>query len=200
MATCLITVGGTYGEVLFNYIDAGSVARSIVSGTGEFYLDDDGSDYTYSVLYGDVTASSLCITLTEIEFKCYLIYWNMAGTCNLGNQYTLQSVIAGDIEYSLYEKMGTKSFTGHSIGPIINDLGYPIITAPSCQGNSIVIRTLNGQVPYLKFSDKLSTYNIYLKGVEITDCVPAGYSELDVWPVIPVTTTSTTTTTTVFAP
>lgn len=199
MATCLITVGGTYGEVLFNYVDAGSVARSIVSGPGDFYLDDDGSDYTYSVLYGDVTASSSCITLTEIPFSCYLIYWKDTVSCTLNNTYIVQSIIAGNIEYSLYEKIGTKAFTAYNVATTINDLGYPIITSPAYQGDNLIVRTLNGEVPYLKLSDKETTYNIYLKGELVTDCVPSGYRELDVWPVIPATTTTTSTTTTTTA-
>ena len=193
MATCLITVGGTYGEVLFNYLDSGSVAHSIVSGPGEFYLDDDGSDYTYSILYGDVTASSGCITLTEIPFNCYLIYWRETDSCSLKNQYIVQSIIAGGVEYSLYQKMGTKAFTAYNIASVINDLGYPIITAPAYQGDNIIIRTLNGEVPYLKLSDKSISYNIYLKGTEVMDCIPSGYIPMDIWPVIPATTTTTTT-------
>jgi len=208
MATCLITVGGTYGEVLFNYLDSGSVAHSIVSGPGEFYLDDDGSDYTYSVLYGDVTASSSCIALDESPFTCYLIYWIDSSSFTLLNNFTIQSIISGNNEYSLYEKLynngGSFTITIRSLANAINDLGYPTITAPSINSssNNIIIRTDGGNIPYLKLANKNTFYNIYLKGTEVMDCVPAGYTEMNIWPVIPATTTttSTTTTTTTAAP
>jgi hypothetical protein len=206
MATCLITVSGTYGEVLFNYTDVGSVAHSIVSGPGEFYLDDDGSDYTYTVVYGDLTVSSGCITLTNLSLKCYLIYWQDVYPYQLLKEFDIQSIIVGDTEYSLYEELQKVSNTlsSVSVGNItnaINNLGYPLITSPAYkQPYYLIIRTLDGTTPYLKLSQKTSFYNIYLKGTEVTDCIPTDYTEVNIWPVIPVTTTSTTTTTTTYLP
>ena len=199
MATCLITVGGTYGEVLFNYLDSGSVARSIVSGPGEFYLDDDGSDYTYSVLYGDVTVSSGCITLTNVSLKCYLIYWQDIYPYQLLKEFNVQSIVVGNTEYSLYEELQKVSngLSGVAIGNIanaINNLGYPLITAPAYkQSYYLIVRTLDGTIPYLKLSQKTTFYNIYLKGTETTDCIPTDYTPVNIWPVIPATTTTTTT-------
>jgi len=195
MATCLVTVGGTYGEVLIKYVDSGSVSHSLISGPGTFYLDDDGSDYTYSVIYGDVTVASSCITFTNLPYVCYVIYWGDSLGKSLLSQFKVQSIIAGSLEYSLYNS-GSLVFS-ESVGRAINNIGDYNITCQSFQfPNRLIVKTLTPDVPYLKLSDSLSSFNIYLKGIPVNDCVPSGYEALDVWPNIPATTTTTSTTST----
>lgn len=197
MATCLITIGGTYGEILFNYVDSGSVSHSIVSGPGIFYLDDTGSDYKYTVLYGDVTASSSCITLVNSPFTCYLIYWEDTPLCSLKSQYDIQSLIVGSTEYNLYSITAGAPLKAGNVAFAINELGYPSVSSPAIKDSVyLIVRTLNGDVPYLKLSNKQILFDIYLKGQAVDDCVPTGYTQLNVWPVIPATTTTTSTTST----
>ncbi len=195
MATCLVTVGGTYGEVLIKYVDSGSTPHSLISGPGTFYLDDTGSDYTYSVVYGDVTVTSLCITFTNLPYVCYVINWGNSLGKSLLSQFKVQSIIAGSLEYSLY--IPTDMVLSSTLAHAINNIGDYNITCQSFKHpNQIIVKTLTPDVPYIKLSDSATSFNIYLKGQAVANCVPSDFEQMDVWPNIPATTTTTSTTST----
>ncbi len=75
MASCLITIGGTSGGVIINYTLGGN-ALSMNGGFGQsLYINDTATDITYTTTSGDATASSGCVTITDLPYECYILNW-----------------------------------------------------------------------------------------------------------------------------
>lgn len=188
MATCLITVAGTSGSVLINYIDAGSVPRSLVAGVGPFYLNDTGTSYTWSKVSGDATASSLCVTLTEVVTKCYIVSWELPLDYKLPAYATsFDSIILGDTTYNLND-VAFPYDRNFAIATSINSLGLESIKATAFKKVStsskvqffLIIKVLGTEIPYIKVKNPDGDMFIYLKGVYTANCLPAGYTAIDV--------------------
>lgn len=73
MAACLVTYTGS-GLVEINYKIA-TVPYTIRSNGGPLFIDDAATDVTYTTLTGDIIATSLCLTITDLPFTYYKIGW-----------------------------------------------------------------------------------------------------------------------------
>ena len=102
MALCSITISGTSGSVLINYVDAGTVARTLTAGLGTLSIDDAGSDYTFTTLSGDATLTSGCISFTEVELNCYILSWELNEFNTLDNaDFKFDAVEIGSTSYNM---------------------------------------------------------------------------------------------------
>lgn len=185
MATCLVTVSGTSGEVLIKYTDAGSVERSIIAGVGPFYLNDTGTDYTWMNLSGDASAASGCITLTEVVTTCYILSWEVSRyDMSSFSKYMFKSVVTNsdnDIDELIFP------YTNSSrIGAVINNLNNPNIKAVGYKHifsdknqNFLILKVSGSDTPYLKIRNEEDTHYLYIKGEPTMDCLPAGYTEIE---------------------
>lgn len=192
MAACLVTVSGTSGSVLIEYIDAGSVKHSIISDiTTSLYIETGGSAYTYTTLSGDAIASSGCITITALPAKCYIFDWEWSREpmfpYDLGLLFT--ELIVGSTTYTLLECAYPNSGE-YSVLNAVNALDVPEVKGvayktvyPSDLTLPVeyfaIIKVKGNEIPYLKIRNQADTHSIFLKGTYTADCLPAGYTEVD---------------------
>lgn len=184
MATCLVTITGTSGEVLIKYTDSGSVSRYVKSGLGQLYLDDDGSDYEWSTLNGDAAAASGCITLTEIPITCYLFSWQRLLADSLSDA-KIDAFIWNSNEYA-FSTAYTFPRGYAKIAGAINALNesdfkavaYKEVLSQNKSEQFLIVKVRGGDAPMLRITNDDGTHFMYIIG-ETTTCLPAGYTEID---------------------
>lgn len=188
MATCLVEITGSTGQVLINYTDSGSAARSVIAGPGQLYLDDDGSDYEWTTLSGDAAVDSSCITFVEVATACYVLSWEEFPPTGWGEPtLNFDAVILGTDVYT----MDTARYPGNvqTVAENINALnldfikatGYKVLSPSSGSDSleSFLILTVKGaDVPMLRITNEAETHYLYLLG-ESSTCLPAGYTAID---------------------
>lgn len=192
MAACLVTVSGTSGSVLIQYVDGSSVSHSIISDiTTSLYISDTGSDYTFTTLSGDAIASSGCVTLTEIEINHYILSWEIVRTVpqrSVGQVF--DAVVIGstttpidEVSFPYDPSLDViKSINALNL-PNIKATGYKIvddtdITVPLQY--FVILKVTGTDIPYIRISNSDASHNIFLKGVYTATALPAGYTAVDV--------------------
>ena len=183
MATCLVTVSGTSGEVFIKYTDSGSVDRYLRAGLGQLYLDDNGTDYEWSTLSGDAAAASGCITLTEVPIVCHLISWQRL----LVDEISDAKVDAILLDDTVYEFSTSYTFprSQAKIADAINSLNesdfkavaFKQVTASNKSEYFLIIKVRGDKVPKLRITNEAGTHFMYLIG-EASSCLPAEYIEI----------------------
>jgi len=197
MAACLINITGTSGSVFIRYIDSGSVERSVVAGLGVIYLDDTGSDYTYTTISGNAVAASGCITITNLPYTYYFIDWELLRNtqCSCINDYVINALLLDNTVYTIADSfyLGDKKL---KVITNINSLNLEIvkasaykITSPSIPTvlpivYSIVVRVIGTEIPSLRVRNADNTRFLYIKGV-VTPSIPIDYTLVDTCPIIP---------------
>ena len=190
MAAGLITVSGT-GQVLIQYIDAGSVARSLITGPGTLYLDTTGTDFTWTTLSGNATASSGVITLVEIETTCYILSWEepILGINTFQNpRLKFNGIELDGVTTSINESYFPMSSL--RVGTSINDADISnikataykdVISNGSAPESHYLIVQVQGTdvIPYLRIANETSSQHLYIKGVVTGNCLPAGYTAIE---------------------
>lgn len=184
MATCLVTISGTSGEVFIKYTDSGSVDRYLRAGLGQLYLDDNGTDYEWSTLSGDAAAASGCITLTEVPIVCHLISWQRL----LVDEISDAKIDAILLDDTVYEFSTSYTFprSQAKIADAINSLNesdfkavaFKQVTATNKSEYFLIIKVRGDKVPKLRITNEAGTHFMYLIG-EASSCLPAEYTEIN---------------------
>jgi len=187
MAACLITVSGTSGVIRINYTISGT-PYTIETSIGSFYIEDTATSVTYTTLSGDLTASSGCLTITELPASCYILFWKGIAS----NNYKTSALILGSETITVSEI--NFPITGKSFVSMVNDLGDDRIKVIgykiSYSGNnnipefnseqSYILKVLGTDFPILKVRNADDTGYIYIYGELQADCLPqAGYTIVD---------------------
>ena len=184
MATCLVTISGTSGEVLIKYTDVGAVNRYVKAGLGQLYLDDTGSDYEWSTLSGDAAAASGCITLREVPVDCYLFSWQRL----LKDEITdaeVDAFIWNSTTYT-FSTLCTFPRSYGRIAAAINSLNESDFKAAAFKEvyttdkseQFLIVKVRGGDAPKLRITNEAGTHFMYLIG-ESSTCLPAEYTEID---------------------
>lgn len=186
MAACLVTISGSTGQVLINYIDAGSDPRSVIAGPGTLYLEDDGSDYEWTTLSGDAAVSSGCVSFTEVPNSCYMLSWEEHAPSGWGAPtLNFDAVILGTDIYTIDESRypGNVQTLAENINALNLDFlkatGYKVVSGTNLL-ESFLILTVRGadDVPQIRIKNEDDTHHLYLIG-ETSTCLPAGYTAID---------------------
>ena len=184
MANCLVTVSGTTGTVLINYIDSGAIPRVLTSGPGTFLIDDGGSEYTWTNLSGDTAVSSLCIEFTEIVNNCYIFSWELT-VPNQINNLKFTSVELGTDSNSIAD-LNFPFTKVTDLAAAINGLNLEQIKAKAYKvvrttktEYFMILKVQGTDIPFIKIKNIDSTHFLYLKGVYTSNCLPAGYTEIE---------------------
>lgn len=185
MAACLITVTGTSGVIRINYTISGT-PYTIETSIGDFYIEDTATSVTYTTLSGDLIASSLCLTITELAASCYLVSWS--GISAPG--YVIDRVYLG------YETGGfviadtTFPNTLYDLVDSINnanDDSVKVIGIKTSWNNTFenfscayLLKVLGTEPPNLRVRNADDTERIYIHGVLQPDCLPIeGFTIID---------------------
>ena len=185
MATCLVTISGTTGEVLINYVDSGSDPRTLTAAPGQLYLDDTGTDYEWTNLSGDAAVSSGCVTFTEIESNCYIIDWQqISHSSYIAAEYKFDAVVVGATTSSINESNfpGSALTLANSINALnldtIKAVGYKVVSTASVSESYLIVKVQGTDIPYIKIKNIDDTHYIYLKGTLTVNCLPTGYTAI----------------------
>lgn len=190
MAACLITISGTSGEVLIRYVDSTSTSRSLISGIGTLYLEDDGTDYTWTTLSGDAVAASGCITLTEVDTICYVISWEkyVNPYVYTNTNLVIDALILGSSTYSMTEYAFPRfpATVGDNINALnledVKAVGYKIVAGTTYLDPTsfyLIVKVRGTSVPYLRVNNPTTSKALYLKGEVSSSCLPTGYTLID---------------------
>jgi len=189
MATCLVNITGTSGEVLITYTDSGAVNRYVKAGLGSLYLDDSGSDYIWQTLSGDAVVASGCISFTENATSCYLLTWERLVTAPnvfLSTDLKFKSVVLGSSTYNLSTPVPYPR-SCREVGDLINKLNLSNIKAVSFKEVSstkteyfLVLQVTGADVPFLKIVNSEENHFLYIKGEPEGSPVPVGYTQFEV--------------------
>lgn len=185
MASCLITVSGTSGEIRLNYIIAGIQQSPIKAGIGSFYIESTATSVTYTTLYGDAIASSICLVITSLPFSCYK--WTWKGLKAEG--YKTVAVIVNNIEIPIAES--EFPFSEYNLPLSINNLDLDQIKVTKYKmvvpvpfsiveediQHNFIVRSLGTIIPILKIRNADSTSFIHIHGTAST-CSPVGYTDI----------------------
>jgi hypothetical protein len=207
MAACLISVTGTYGILRIDYNISGYF-YNIETSIGEFYIDDTATDVTYTTLSGDLIASSLCLTITELPLECYNIYWG--GLAFLENYVITDllfdsaaiSVPEINIERANYNLISYVNGLNNSAVKIIASKNiyssFPIQGCSTCSircnNQSFIFKILGLGNPSLKIKNVVTNTYLIIPGVSSSCSLDSSYDTVNVC--YGVTSPSTTTTTT----
>lgn len=197
MAACLITVAGTSGTLRLDY-KIGVDSYSIDTSVGSFYIEDTATDVTYTTLTGDVTASSLCLTVTELPVTCYKLSWKGLDTYN----YRTAELEIGALSFILPEISFPQ--TGTSLADAINNLNTSVVKVIGYKRSynatytypfqyDYLLQVLGSEAPILVVKNSDDSGFIYIYSA-VTTCDTTGYAAIDYCSTIPVLTTTTTTT------
>jgi hypothetical protein len=176
MAACVVSVGGTSGNVLIKYT-LGSEITTIVPFGEDIFIDDAATDITYTTLSGDATASSGCLTITDLPAVCYSMEWESTGNAST---YYFEAVILGvdeitfdDVEFDLRSL--------EDLASAINNAGDDRVKAVAGWTDEdiarlgafhyINLRIIGEDVPYLRIRNDGTSFYLYIKGVS-TSCTP----------------------------
>jgi len=196
MAACLITIGGTSGIIQINYTIS-SVQYTIETiSPGSFYIEDTAVDVTYTTITGDLTASSGCLTVTNLPVNCYEVFWKGLSADN----YKISEIILGSEIITIPDTnfpLSSRDFIENVNS--LNDnrikiVGYKTVFSPPSIQNIeyyYIFKILGSNEPVLKIKNTDDTNYIYVYGTSTSCTIPVGYEEID--PCYSATITTTTT-------
>ncbi len=184
MAACLITVSGTSGEVEVKY-NIGITPYSVIAGVGTFYIEDTATDVTYTTLYGDASADSICLIVTNTPFICYKFFWK--GVQSPG--YKFDAVLLGAEIIPITEV--AFPYTNVNLAAAINNLNdnrikvvqYKVTVAfdssePSAGTYEYIVKSTEAEPPQLRIQNADDTGYIYLHA-ESSTCTMTGGIDVD---------------------
>lgn len=184
MAACLITISGTNGLLRLDY-KIGLDSYSINTSIGTLYIEDTATDVTYTILKGDLIASSGCLTIIELPLICYNIHWNEITLNNwkvdeiiIGiNSYVIENISFPNSEIYLCKAINNLNIDS------IKALGYESIyeSSTNTYAYNYILSILGSDIPQLKITNADSTMSMYIVGTILGTCdIPLGYREIEV--------------------
>jgi hypothetical protein len=200
MAACLITISGTSGLIQINYTISSTPYTIETAAPGSFYIEDTAVDVTYTTVTGDLTATSGCLSITNLPANCYNVFWKGISTDN----YKIVEIILGSEVITIPDTnfpLSNKDFIAN-----VNDLdnnkvkvvGYKSVFAPPSIQNIeyyYILKILGPDEPVLKIRNADDTGYIYVYGTSTSCTIPVDYESI-----VPCYSSTITTTTTTSAP
>jgi hypothetical protein len=199
MAASLITITGTSGILRLDY-KIGGDSFSIETSVGTFYIESTATNITYTTLTGDVIATSGSLTITELPFVCYDLFWKNI----LSSGYTTDALIIGTDVLTLTNIEFPN--TGVALAEAINSLedtrvksiGFKSVYTNAtgrAEGAKYdtyyLLQVVGTDIPILRVKNADSSNYIYFYGKEASSCsIPVGYTSTE--PCYPILTTTTT--------
>ena len=191
MASCAITIGGTSGSVVINYL-LGAVAHTMTGSFGEtIYINDTATAITYTNVSGDATASSVCVTITNLPTTCYIFDWSI-NTVVVGcdgfsyvpaSDYTFDAVLLDSTVVPL-TSTSYSEVSSTVLAQAINDLNDSRVEAVATKVTSgtgtremyLIVKVTGTYVPQIRVNATIGNHKLYLKGTVTVDCIPNGYT------------------------
>lgn len=186
MSACLITISGTSGEVSINY-KISTTAYNIVTGIGTLYIESTATDVTYTTLFGDAVASSLCLTITSLAYACYRIHWKGIKA----DSYNFNAVLLGsdiltisdtpfpNTTLNLAQAINSLEDDRVKVTKYKFDSAFPTTIDPLATTYNFILRIIGVDIPILRIRNADNTGYIYLHG-EIVSCSITGYTDINV--------------------
>lgn len=186
MSACAITLGGTTGSVLIKY-NLGSNANTLTANFGDsVYVDSTATSVTYTNISGNLTASSGCVTITELTQICYIFQWESPLTTDPLGEIFNGILLNG----SLVTIPNSPFFGVSSMQNLITSISTltdsriqlmsfkSVASGRQTNNNFLIIKIFGGSIPQLQVNNPVPNYNIHLPGVVSVDCVPVGYTAI----------------------
>lgn len=191
MAACLITFGGTSGDIMIRYTQDGETTTTYTSfSVDPFYIDDSATDVTYTTLSGDVTASSGCVTITELEVDYYLVTYDRLKSDTSTYDARFDAVVVDTTVNALSPDISDKFASWSALVTAINDTladdtvkvtGYKVGLAGASTNYyqiELIIRVIGGGIPALRINSHFDNKS-HLIGVT-SAALPVGFTEIDI--------------------
>lgn len=192
MASCLITLAGTSGDITIRYTQD-SVVNTINTsyGVAPIYIDDSATDITYTTLSGDVTASSGCVTITELPVNHYVITYDRLKSNATSYDARFDAVIVDgvvkDLDPTISDKYPSHTALIEAINDTLNDYTIKVVAvnkelaggSTNYYNISLVLRTVGATSPPLLRINSHYDNKSYLIG-EVSVAAPDGYTAWDI--------------------
>ena len=157
-----------------------------ITDCGTFYIEDTATDVTYTTLSGDLTASSLCLTITEAAPYCYKIVWKDLLTTG----YVVDSILLGEDTINIIDTSfpDSKTLLVDNINNANDDrvkvIGYnyykTISNSIITYNSAYILKVLGTEVPILKVKNSDNSAYMYFHGELQGDCLPqTGFTIVD---------------------
>lgn len=198
MAACLISTTGTSGYTTIQYKLGSNIYTTKAYVGDSIYIDDTATDVVFVTEEGDAVSSSLCLTVTEVTETCYKLQWTFDNS--VISKYKIDQLILGATTYDLPDIHASNSSKTAMVGSYINGLGLFSIkavayknTAPGIASTNVsyTFEVRSADIPELRMFNTIDNTFIYIKGEEVVDCFPSGYSEVVTCQTSGITTTTT---------
>lgn len=191
MAACSVTTGGTNGTFRLDF-DLGADHNVLFSTFGDvIWIDDTATNVTYTTLTGDVTATSGCVTITELPQICYtLTYDRWSGDTELityNSEFDAflldNTVYAFTTNYT--DDITNSAFLPYEINTVLDNDNFKIVAAKienvdtNYMNISFIIRVYGSEIPSLRLVSPYGNIS-YIKGIVSASCLPTGYSPIEV--------------------
>jgi hypothetical protein len=199
MAACLITVGGTSGKVRIKYVISGNNKEVESTFGNNVYIEDTATNVTYTTLSGNATASSGCLTVTELPLKYYIFNWQYLTSIPPSGQL-FDAVLLDDeiIPISTCPFPIDRERLAENVNavedPRIKITAFKTTVESTKVDYKNIMQVLGSEIPMIRIKSADGTTYLYLLGVETVDSLPEGYIELNTCEATPTTSTTTTTT------
>ena len=189
MALCLITISGTSGSLELVYTISGNENHTYIGSPGTIGIDDTATSVQSITHTGDLTASSLCLTVTNVSPVCKEFIWE-----KISEIYTARGIQFGS-SFMTFSSNFDLIENVKGIAQAINSLDdYRIkaiaikssITTDSQRGN--VVNSINNlkvkvysdeTLIYLVFKSEDDLSTIYVPLTDST-CSLTGYLEIPI--------------------
>ncbi len=187
MASCLITLAGTSGTIRINYTQD-SVQNVITTayGVAPIYIDDTATDITYTTLSGDVTASSGCVTITELPITCYKFTYDRLRGDTTEYDSKFDAVVIGSTVYDITDVSDKSAYLGDLIQAINVTLDnddikivamYGVNLTDDYQRIDLIMKVVGSDIPMLRIKSPNNSYS-FLIGTVSVDCIPTDFIAL----------------------
>lgn len=192
MASCVITISGTSGEVLIKYKLSG-VNHTMTGGFGQtIYINDTATDIYWKTVSGDAAAASGCVTITELTYTCYQIDWESYNFIQTTPPFSLKfdSVYLDNTQITITSS-DVNRYTLDGLAATINDLDDDRVKAVAgkvSQSNrntfnySLILKVEDPYEPSLRIINSdvslpRDDQFLYIKGATALSCLPVDYTE-----------------------
>lgn len=187
MASCLITIAGTSGELEINYI-LSAVPYSFRTGIGTIYIESTATNITYTTLSGDVTATTACgAGITSLPATCYLISWKGIET----DDYQIDRVSLGVVNITIPDTPFpiSNTYLPTNLNGVDDDrvkiTGYKKVSTYADLSSLdkefyYLVRVLGTDPPIFRVKNTDASGYIYIHGVAHSCTLPVGYTAIDV--------------------
>jgi hypothetical protein len=180
---CLITITGTSGLLEIRYTDGGVPSTIRVEGEGGVYLPDAVLAADYTVLSGDLDASSACTTLTEVPLVLNKFTWEIFDCLN---PYQFNGIIAdavtSTITNTIYHTLDLNVII-EAINALGNDnikaVAFKLTVTGSTWVAELIVRTLGVDDLQLQLQGTASTEKMIINST-VVGSIPVDFTEIEI--------------------